>query len=636
MFAAGKTAGAAGAVAANYIEDVFSTYLYTGTGTTQTITNGINLATNGGLVWGKVRSTSQGHIISDTVTGKQKGLTTNSTAAQYADLQAITSFNSNGFTVGTTGEYNLNGATLASWTFREQPKFFDIVTFTGNSTSGRQIAHNLNGAIGTIIVKNLTNADEWLVWHRSLGDFGGAGKNLVLNSTAAVDTGGYFGATSTQTSTYFTVNADITKINWSGNNYVAYLFAHDAGGFGLTGTDNVISCGSFVTTGSVVNVTLGYEPQFLLVKRTDAADDWRIIDSMRGFTTDKNDQILAPNLSAAETNLNPYIGPTATGFSTAAVTAGRTYIYIAIRRGPMKVPTLGTSVFGLTLKNSYVANEIVVTSFAPDMSINKATTLILDNFSESRLTGGWLIANSTVAETSGTWKWDGVAGQGYATVGYSNAPIYWSFRRAPGFFDVVCYTGTGANRTVAHNLAVVPEMMIVKSRSAAGNWGVWNKTIFAANSSNIIILQSANASTVSAAYFNSTAPSSTTFTLGTAAAVNGSGATLVAYLFATCAGVSKVGSYTGTGALQTVACGFTTGARFVLIKRTDSTGDWYVWDSARGITSGNDPYLLINSTAAEVTATNYVDTDTTGFKVTAAAPAALNAVGGTFLFLAIA
>jgi hypothetical protein len=74
----------------------------------------------------------------------------------------------------------------------------------------------------------------------------------------------------------------------------------------------------------------------------------------------------------------------------------------------------------------------------------------------------------------------------------------------------------------------------------------------------------------------------------------------------------------------------------VLIKRTDENGDWYVWNSARGISSGNDPYLLLNDTAAEVTGTNYVDTDTTGFKVTAAAPAGINASGGTYIFLAIA
>jgi hypothetical protein len=73
-----------------------------------------------------------------------------------------------------------------------------------------------------------------------------------------------------------------------------------------------------------------------------------------------------------------------------------------------------------------------------------------------------------------------------------------------------------------------------------------------------------------------------------------------------------------------------------MIKRTDSTGDWYVWDSTRGIVPGNDPYLLLNSVTPEVTGTDYVDTDNTGFQLSATAPAELNASGGTYLFLAIA
>jgi len=128
----------------------------------------------------------------------------------------------------------------------------------------------------------------------------------------------------------------------------------------------------------------------------------------------------------------------------------------------------------------------------------------------------------------------------------------------------------------------------------------------------------------------------TSFAVGNDNNVNGSGSTYVAYLFATVAGVSKVGSYTGTGTTNQINCGFTGGARFVLIKRTDSTGDWYVWDSARGIVAGNDPYLLLNSTAAEVTGTDYVDTYSAGFEISSTAPAAINANGGSFIFLAIA
>ncbi len=112
-------------------------------------------------------------------------------------------------------------------------------------------------------------------------------------------------------------------------------------------------------------------------------------------------------------------------------------------------------------------------------------------------------------------------------------------------------------------------------------------------------------------------------------------------MFATVAGISKVGSYTGTGSDLNVDCGFSAGAKFVLIKRTDGTentsvGNWYVYDSARGIVAGNDPYKLLNSSAAQVTNTDYIDPLNAGFTVTSSAPAGLNASSGTYLFLAIA
>jgi hypothetical protein len=207
------------------------------------------------------------------------------------------------------------------------------------------------------------------------------------------------------------------------------------------------------------------------------------------------------------------------------------------------------------------------------------------------------------------------------------------FRRAPGFFDEVCYTGTGSARTVTHNLGVAPELMLVKQRSASNNWQVYSAGI--ANTE-YLVLNTTAAKATGTTRWNSTTPTSTVFSLGDADEVNTSTATYVAYLFATVAGVSKVGSYTGTGTTQQINCGFTGGSRFVLIKRTDSTGDWYVWDSARGIVAGDDPYLLLNSTDAEVTNTDYVDTFAAGFEISSTAPAAINANGGTFIFLAIA
>jgi hypothetical protein len=461
---------------------------------------------------------------------------------------------------------------------------------------------------------------------------------MSLNATqAAFDTSVATMWPSAPTSTAFFVS-DQSEVNASGSTYVAYLFAHNAGGFGLTGTDNVISCGSFTTTGAVVNVTLGYEPQFLLVKRTDGVDDWRIIDNMRGFSADKDDQILYPNSSAAEVNLNPYIGPTATGFSTAAITTGRTYIYIAIRRGPMKVPTTGTSVFAPVIGNASSSAPFTTfnTSFTVDGTIYQARTGST-GYEESRLQGNgrYLQTASTAAElTTGVVVWDRQTGVGSTSSINLSDYIGWMYRRAPGFFDVVCYTGTGSARTVAHNLAAVPELIIVKRRSGIAGWPIYsaptgiNKLLF-------LNLTDAEQGDPSNTYWNNTLPTTSVFSLGSNVP-NASAQTYVAYLFATCPGVSKVGSYTGTGTTQAIACGFTGGARFVLIKRTDSTGDWYVWDSARGIVAGNDPYLLLNSTAAQVTGTDYIDTSATGFEISSTAPAAINASGGTFVFLAIA
>jgi len=314
----------------------------------------------------------------------------------------------------------------------------------------------------------------------------------------------------------------------------------------------------------------------------------------------------------------------------------------------MKTPTSGTSVFS---PNTYTGTGATLSvsglSFPPDMVIPKWRSNGGGGYSTrpgalyDKLRGVQqeLAPTSTAAESTQSTGLTSFNQSGF-TIGTSSvinsSPdpyISWNFQRSPSVFDVVCYTGTGANTTQTHNLGVAPELWIIKGRSGATDWQAGSTAL--ANTE-YVVLNTTAAKATGATRWNSTYPTSSVFSLGTASEVNTSAATYVAYLFATAAGVSKVGSYTGTGALQTVDCGFAAGARFVLIKRTDSTGDWYVWDSARGISSGNDPYLLLNSTAAEVTSTNYVDTTAVGFQVTAAAPAALNASGSTYLFLAIA
>ena len=210
---------------------------------------------------------------------------------------------------------------------------------------------------------------------------------------------------------------------------------------------------------------------------------------------------------------------------------------------------------------------------------------------------------------------------------------YYGFRRAPEFFDVLYYTGTGSTRTVAHNLGVVPEMMWVKNRGSAYSWSIYHSGMGATKYAR---LNTNQAPTTHAEAWNDTAPTSSVFTVKDDGAVNAASHNFIAYLFASVAGKSKVGSYTGTGYDLNVDCGFSSGARFVLIKRTDSTGNWYVWDSVRGIVAGNDPYLWLDSDAAEVTNTDYIDPLSSGFTVTSSAPAELNTSSGTYIFYAIA
>ena len=626
----------------NWIDDVFSTYLYTGNGSTQTITNGIDLSGKGGLVWMKERSTTGSHELVDTARGAGFELQTNNTSASSAKATGLTAFTSSGFSLGTDSGYNGSGITFASWTFRKQAKFFDVVTFstTMSSTVPITVNHNLGSVPGCIIVKQTSGVADWFVYHRSRGST----KYLTLNSTDAEQNGGTSKWYATPTSTAFTLGGDFVQ----NATYVAYLFAHDAGGFGPTFTDNVISCGSVTLNGSGAgSVTLGYEPQWVLLKNSQAVENWQITDNMRGMPVGSADALLLPNSSAAESSYDD-IDPTATGFNIKGLNANQTYIYIAIRR-PMKPPTTGTSVFSpITPRAAATASPTQLsyqTNFPVDMFLEKVLAGS-DTNNISRLTNSYLFANLTDAESySPVVRFDSNNGIWYNTTLASASRVGWMFRRAPTFFDEVCYTGDGTNnRSITHNLTVAPELAIVKQRNQSNQWLVWQKDLFISGGGlqkNLTLNSTSEQdyypfSTNSSGDTNYPSPTATTINVGGTYTNQSSSVNYVMYLFATVAGVSKVGSYTGTGTTQQINCGFTGGARFVLIKRTDSTGDWYVWDSARGIVAGNDPYLLLNSTAAEVTNTDYVDTYAAGFEITSTAPAAINANGGSFIFLAIA
>ena len=215
-------AAAGAGVESVYVDDVFSTYLYEGTGAAQSITNGIDFAGEGGMLWIKDRDASSNHYITDTERSLAY-LRTNTTSAEVAHTATydVTALNSDGFSVGLTNEsVNTNGNSNVSWSFRKQAGFFSVVTYTGNSTSGRGIAHNLGSTPGFIIVKCTSDAEVWRCFHRTFS----ASDDLSLNSTAAVAANGHF--QTVPDSDNFYVGAG-NQVNGTGKTYVAYLFAHD-------------------------------------------------------------------------------------------------------------------------------------------------------------------------------------------------------------------------------------------------------------------------------------------------------------------------------------------------------------------------------------------------------------------------
>jgi len=633
--------GAAGASGTpTYVDDVFSTYLYTGTGATQSINNGIDLSDNGGMVWIKDRTNTVSNILFDTVQGATNYVYSNSNAIQATDSTSLTSFNNNGFTLGngSTAKVNTLGDLIASWTFRKAPKFFDIVQYTGTG-SAHAINHSLGSVPGCIIVKEITASQNWLVYHKGVNN-GSSPQNYYtfLNTTAAQAANTTIWNNTAPTSTQFTVGTS-AAVNASGQTYIAYIFADQAGGFGSTGTDSAIACGNFSGDGSgnaVVN--LGWEPQFIIYKAAGTTGDWYTADIMRGWSM-TGFNYLSPDLIAAEVSApGTAFNPTATGFSfNGSAPTGVNYIYIAIRR-PDKPPTTGTSVFLPGINST----GTITTGFPVDLTINNnqsgstTNSAFVDRLRGTNTTAvSYLVSSSAGAEVA-------VSGAGIGldsnTTEYNlnsfSGGVYWNFKRAPTFHDVVCYTGTGSPTTINHNLTVPPEMMIVKDRISTFNWFVYNSSL---GNTNQMYLNATGATSSGSVSWNSTNPTSTVFSVGGNAGVNGAGETYVAYLFATCAGVSKVGSFTGTGGTQSVACGFGSGgARFILIKRTDSTGDWYVFDSANGLTSSSSPYLKWNSTAAQTTGYNGIYASSGGFTLDSTASSTVNINGGSYIFLAVA
>ena len=641
--------GAAGAAGGNVtgVEDVFKTYVYTGNSTARDITTNVDMS-DGGMVWIKARSHSYDHYIVDTERGPLNRIRSNSDGASGSAAGTLTAFNNDGFSLGTDSVnlvVNDNTKEYVSYTFKKQEKFFDIVTWSksgSNGTAPRVLNHNLGSTPGFIMLKQIDSSSEgWICWHRAFG-YSNNANYIRLNTNTSMGTDGSSppnASVNSADSTTFTVGKDNDRVG----SYIAYLFAHEEAEFGPNSDQKIISCGSYSGNNSSTNITLDFEPQWIMIKCKSFNEGWFIFDSMRGIVTGYNDEYLEANTTGDANNAD-YIDLTSTGFtakgtSYAVNKNGEDYIYIAIaaETGKTMNPnniTAGSDVFAIDYGNASTTIPAHDSGFPVDFALLKSVEAVNSWNCSARFTQErFLKPDVSEAESSSLgYPFDSNVGWGAASW-LDTSVLSHMWKRHAGF-DVVCYVGNGNNtdgaNSHAHNLGPnnIPEMIWIKTRSGGTYSGVTNWTVghkdlnSGTNAWNHTLILNDSAAYASTDNFGNTAPTSSVFYVGedSNGRSNTNGANFIALLFSSVDNISKVDGYTGDSNVvdKTISCGFA--PRFVLAKCWNIGGSynhWFLFDSTRGAGSGNDKALRLDVNEAQTTSHDIIEFTSDGFIVKA-------------------
>ena len=650
----GGTGTALGGLATipKYIDDGFQQFSYLGNNGSRSIPNKIDFSGNAkALVWTKRRDSTNAHILVDTVNGGNRWLEAgNGNALDGPNSSLITSFGSNGYNLGSFGPMNGNGEAI-SFTFKQQTGFFTIITWAGDGNGDRYIDHDLGTVPGSIIVRRIEGG-SWGVYHRSLGTGQYDGLTLNQKYQSGNNANAVNPARSVPTATQMHIRGGSNEYNTSGSNYIAYIFAHDDATFGMDGDKAAIKCGTYTGNGSSQEISLGFEPQWMLVKNTtDDNTDWRlwtIMDGWHGGTTSGQDSKSFELVSGGALSNSHRCHPTPNGFrfqsEGASVVNGssKTYVYWAIARS-QKPPSAGTEVFQNLLYTGSGADRRRTVTVNPIDAVHSHRTnggvpYFLDRI---RLNGVEYMAtnagHNTGEQSTGLNELASdylQMNNGPVVNGTGNTYILQCFSRRAGFFDQIYYTGSGVEpggSVINHSLGVAPELVIVKPRNDA-NFDDWR--VYLPGEDKYALLNTGGAFANNNGNFGSMTKSTVNFKYqGT----DQSGIGYIVYLFASLAGVSKVGTYTTSSATTVnVDCGFD--PRFILIKNKGTSSNWYQFDSTQGISTGSDSHMRFNVNQSQQSQ-DLVDPISGGFSVPSSGNADIhNGNGGSasYLFLAIA
>tara|TARA_R100001443_G_scaffold35433_1_gene49172 strand:- start:8 stop:2011 length:2004 start_codon:yes stop_codon:yes gene_type:complete len=636
-----------GAAQKTYMENLFNIHLRDGSGSAATVTSDVKMS-DGSFLWTKARNASHWHVVYDTVRGGSYSLTPNSSNGQANNVAGAVTFNASGYSIASGyAENNATNNTYVDWSLKKTKGFLDIVQYSGDSNSGRTVAHSLGSVPGSIWIKRInSDGGTWTVYHRSLGNT----KYLALNEQAAATTSSSRWNNTTPTSSVFTLGNN-SSVNTSGNTYIAYVFAHNDQQFGENGDQPAIACGTYTGNGSSTGpeVQVGFQPQFLIIKRAvGGTEHWMMFDEARGVYYYQYDQDIEIGDSGGAGDdrfainwldfTGGYDDFQEGGFRITTsynhINAnGNTYVYWAIRRPDGligKPPDAGTDVFDCetrTGSDTGDANQKADSDIPGrvDMTITKRT----DSGGEywvlsSRVGGGFALkTNSSGTMVTGATTdnpYDHQSGGAEYTAGNGAANsgdvVDFTWKRHAGF-DCLTYKGNGnEHHRIHHSLGKAPEMMWIKSMDTTSyDWHVYHKNTDGGSAPQD---KSMHLNTVdgpeSNAAFNGSSPGASKFSVGLLNDTNANNTGFFACLFASVDGICKVGSYTGNGSNTgtSVTLGFV--PRFLMIKKDGAGVGWNVFSSATTFTNSDSKYMQFNATT-ELTSDDRVHTTADGFQL---------------------
>ena len=645
--AAGNTAGDG-----PFIEDFFSNTTYIGDSADGNHPIGINITQSGdtsGFIWlgYYIPGSSGPKIFIDTtkISGTAQLLRTDSNSGYFNESSYGTGdiyFISGGRLYhGTAGTYNGMNTHYWKWAFMKQEGFMDFVHFNSNSGSHGTTTHSHSlGVVPEVIIIKATNTtSQWFVFHKDLtNNSAGSFRNyLQWNSSAAQADAG--SAVITATDTQFTFNSVLTDHS---NSHIAILLG-EGDTFGTGGDNTVFKSGIYTGNGDTDGalVDLGWEPQWVQIKRVEYSGNWQAFASTAGMgggdgSQAADDYIIGTDGGYGDQYDAIKIRPN--GFLPAGGNnnnSGNKYFYMAIRKDMKPADhddISNTDLVGST--SSENASEPYV-----DLGFRQDTMI---TFSGSNIYWIDRLRPRNVLNLSSSardFDNDSMSRQYFHTGAFSadqGTNTYFAIKRAPKFYDMAFYPGTGSAHTVPHNLEVVPELMLVKQINDGDDWALYtNQFNGGVNPQNYGVLLGTSASPADDnTYWNDTAFTDTHFSVGTNDNVNKNYKSYAAYLFASIPGICKIGTYTGSSSAVNIDLGFT--AKWFFLKKltqgTSGGGKPYIQHSAAGITTGNDDVWRLHG--SKYTNFNVIEPITNGVQIQTG-NTYWNEDGETFLYWAM-